>query len=1036
MGAPFPIVGIGASAGGVEALEAFFGAMPRDNGMAFVVITHLDPNRESWLADILGRCTTMPVAAARDGDEVKAQQVYVLPPGVILTIEQGHLRLRARGTEHSDRAPIDIFFSSLAEDRTEAAVGIVLSGAGSDGTLGIKAIKEHGGLTLAQASDRTKPRFKEMPESAAATGLVDLEVPVERMPEQLLRYVQSASQIDENRIAAATKRIHDVLRSRVGHDFSKYKGKTFGRRVQRRMQVLQLHDIDGYVQRLQNDAEEAGLLFRDLLIGVTNFFRDPAAFRALESSVIPELFEDMGADNEVRVWVPGCASGEEVYSIAILLAEHAATLRFAPRIRIFASDIDEHALATARAGRYTASLLMDVSPERLERFFVSEGQGYRIAKELRDLCVFSTHSVIRDPPFSRVDLISCRNLLIYLHAELQAQLFPMFHYALRPTGFLFLGLSETTARHGDLFTPIDKEHRIFKRRDSVAQSPGELAQFRPRSRQDAVAMRRSQQSGALKPGILRHATAAVTEKYAPAHVVVNEQGEVLHYSIRTGKYLEPAFGPPNRDLLAMTRKGLRLDLRAALRAAIETGRSVTRDKVSVEIDGGVETVSVTVEPVTAGNEAAFLVVFNDLGPMRSREEAPHDGSPRAGDDDAIQQLETELREIKERLQSAIEELESSNEELKSSNEELMSVNEEIQSSNEELVTAKEEEQSINEELQTLNAELHRKVEDLDRAHSDLRNLFESTQVATMFLDRDMVIRSFTPAITDVFGVTPADRGRPLANFTSRLDDQNLAPEIHRVFERQEPIERRVTAGAGATHYLMRILPYRAVDNTVEGVLLTFTSITGIIHAEEHQKLLSEELSHRVKNTLTIVASIATQTAARSSNVDAFLSAYLGRVHALAFAQDLLSQRKWADAPLSALIKAELAPYVDVGSGRVRIAGPAASVKPRAALTLGMVLHEHATNSVKYGALSAPEGRIEVTWRAEDHGLTRRLELSWVESGGPALFGPVKRGFGTEFVERAVAFELGGETKLVFDRAGARSTITVPMDPEIVLSPGS
>ena len=1031
----FPVVGIGASAGGVEALETFFRAMPADNGMAFVVVTHLDPKRTSWLAEIIGRCSAMPATTAQDGEEVQPQHVYVLPPAAVLTIAEGRLHVRPRGEEQSDRAPIDIFFRALAEDAAEEAIGIVLSGGGHDGTLGIRAIKENGGLTLAQGADGSEPRFKEMPKSAMATGLVDLEVPVERMPAALLRAIRTAAEIDEERIAAATQKIHAVIRSRIGHDFSLYKDKTFGRRVQRRMQVLQLTQIDKYVERLQSDADEAGLLFRDLLIGVTNFFRDPDAFSALETTVVAALFEGKGADDDIRVWVPGCSTGEEAYSIAMLLCEHVAKRPAGPKLQIFATDIDEQALAVARAGRYPGNLLRDVSPERLKRFFVAEGSTFRVDREIRDLCIFSSHSVIRDPPFSRVDLISCRNLLIYLDTELQLQLFPVFHYALRPNGFLFLGQSETVARHGDLFAPVDKQHRIFRRRDIVTTLPNTLAQFTRRRGPGDLPKPWSREAEAPKSGLLRLATLAVTERFTPAHVVVNEEGDILHYSSRTGKYLETPPGPPSRNLLGMTRGAFRLELRAALRKAVESRHIVVRDHVGVEIQGNIQMVNVTVEPVTEGKETVFLIVFTDVGSARPSEEVKGDGALSAGDNAAVQQLEMELRETRERLQATIEELETSNEELKSSNEELLSVNEEIQSANEELETSKEETQSINEELQTVNAELHRKVEDLDHANNDLRNLFESTEVATMFLDRDFVIRSFTPAIAEIFNVTAADRGRKLTNFTSRLDGEVLEPQIRQVFEIQKPVERRVTANGGAVHYLMRILPYRATDNSVDGVLLTFTGITGIIASEQHQKVLSAELSHRVKNTLTVVISIANQTASRSADLEAFLAAYLGRLHALAFTHDLLSEREWEAAPLLELIRAELAPYAEIGSDRVQLDGPSAMLKPRAAVSLGMMLHELATNSLKYGAFSVPEGCVEIRWKTAIHGRVRRFELSWVESGGPPIAASVKRGFGTELIERAAAFELGGEAKLVFGKAGLRCTISLPVEPEILLPSG-
>jgi two-component system CheB/CheR fusion protein len=1032
MATDFPIVGIGASAGGVEALEAFFAAMPAENGMAFVVVMHLDPTHASWLADIIGRRTSMPVTAAREGEAVQPGQVYVLPPGAIVSISQGRLHLRERGARAAERAPVDIFFNSLAEDCGENAVGIVLSGSGSDGTLGIKAIKEHGGLTLAQGSNRTEPRFKDMPESATATGLVDLVVPVEQMPERLLNYLRSEGAVESERITAATGKIYEILRGRLGHDFSEYKDKTFGRRLQRRMQVLQITNIDTYVDRLQHDPDEAPRLFRDLLIGVTAFFRDPDAFRALETAVIPKMFEGKGPGEDVRVWVPGCSTGEEVYTIAILLREHMETLPHAPKVQLFGTDIDERALTIARTGQYPRSLLANVSPERLKRFFVSDGHTYQLLREIRDLCIFSPHSVLRDPPFSRLDLISCRNLLIYLNAELQARVIPVFHYALKPDGYLFLGLSETVTRHGDLFAPVDKHYRTYKRRDLVTPALGLAPQFAAKVRRSHWSAPSPQGSGALLPNILRSASSVVMEHFAPAHVVVNAEGDVLHYSIKTGRYLEPAFGSPSRDLLAMARKGLRLDLRTALRKAVETHQTVTNDHVRVEVNGaGVQTVSVTVQPITEGEEIVFLVVFTDVGPIRPDHEAV--GSVPVAERANLEQLERELQETKQRLQGTIEELETSNEELKSSNEEMLSVNEELQSSNEELEASKEETQSINEELQTVNTELHQKVTELDQSNSDLRNMFESTQVATVFLDRGLVIRSFTRAATEVFNLIPGDVGRPLADIANRLDAHDLESDLRAVLAREQAVERRVTANDRATHYLMRLLPYRALTRAVEGVLVTFTNITSVVASEKHQKMLTAELSHRIKNTLAVIASIASQTGAHTPSIEAFLETFLGRLQGLAGTHELLSQSEWADVGLRGLVEQELAPYAKADGGRLQVSGPPIALKPRAAIAFGMVLNELATNSVKYGALSVPKGRLQVSWETPRQSAPQRLELQWVETRGPAPSAPVTRGFGLEFIERAMEFELDGAAKIAFEKTGLQCTISVPLGPDVVAS---
>ena len=641
--------------------------------------------------------------------------------------------------------------------------------------------------------------------------------------------------------------------------------------------------------------------------------------------------------------------------------------------------------------------------------------------------------MIRDPPFSRLDLISCRNLLIYLNAELQARVIPTFHYALRPDGFLFLGLSETVTRHGDLFAPVDKQYRIYKRRDLVKPVLNLTPQFTAKPRRPHwTAPSPPQGSGALMPNILRSASSMVMERFAPAHVVVNAEGDVLHYSIRTGRYLEPAFGSPSRDLLAMARKDLRLDLRAALRKAVETRQTVTNDHVILEVNGsGVQTINLTVQPITEGDETVLLVVFTDVGPIRHPDEVA--GSVPVAERAGLEQLERELQETKQRLQGTIEELETSNEELKSSNEEMLSVNEELQSSNEELEASKEETQSVNEELLTVNTELHQKVAELDRSSGDLRNMFESTQVATVFLDRALVIRSFTRAANDIFNLIPGDVGRPLRDIASRLDAHDLESDLRTVLGREQVVERRVTAHDRATHYLMRLLPYRALSQAVEGVLVTFTNVTSVVASEEHQKMLTAELSHRIKNTLAVVASIATQTGAHAQSIEAFLGTFLARVQGLAGTHELLSQGEWADVGLRGLIERELVPYAKTNGRRLEVSGPPIALKPRAAIAFGMVLHELATNSVKYGALSVPNGRLQVSWEVPRDGAPQQLELRWIESGGPAASAPVKRGFGLEFIERAMQFELGGAAKIAFEKTGLNCSITVPVGPDVVAS---
>jgi two-component system, chemotaxis family, CheB/CheR fusion protein len=1021
MASDLPIVGIGASAGGIEALEQFFKAVPADSGLAFVVVTHLSPVRDSMLPDILSRSTRMPVVDARDGEEVEADHVYVLPAGAILTIREGRLRLRHTGATDRERAPIDVFFNSLAEDQAEHAIGVVLSGGGSDGTLGLKAVKEHGGLTIAQGSNVTRPRFAEMPLSAVASGFVDLELPVENIPERIIAYVRNWGAFDAERPTDALARIHNLLRTRTGHDFSDYKERTFQRRIQRRMQVVQTTKLEDYAQRLETQPDEVHALFRDLLIGVTDFFRDPEAFRALETLVIPKLFEEKGAGDEIRIWVTGCSTGEEAYSIAILLREHLEKLVAAPKVQIFATDIDENGMVIARAARYPASVVKEVSPERLHRFFVQEAGTYRVVKELRDMCIFSTHSVIRDPPFSRLDLISCRNLLIYLKPVLQGQIVPLFHYSLRPGGYLFLGTSENLSRQSELFVSVDRKSRIFRRRDLVTRPPLPLRQFLPNSRHEPVEQEAGRNTSLNRPDALHRIVNTVVEQFAPAFVVADESGQALYFSPGTGKYLQPAAGPPNRDVVAMARAGLRVDLRAAIHRAKETGKRVVRDRIAVQINGGTQTISLAVEPIKAGNEFAYGIVFVDRDQVRS--ETANPAQPENVDAN-VRQIELELQETKERLQSTIEELETANEEFRSSNEELLSVNEELQSTNEELETSKEELQSVNEELQTVNNELSMKIDELDRANSDLNNLFQSTQIATIFLDRNLSIRSFTPAVSRLFNLIPGDRGRPLADIVSRLDYPQLEEDMRQVSAGGEVVERSASVRGEKGHFLARIFPYRAAHNEIDGVLVTFVDVTNMAAAEEQQKVLTAELSHRVKNTLAVVSAMAERTLPDGETK----TDLIGRFHALGHTHDLLSDAGWTEAGLRELILAELAPHATGDGANVEVNGPPVMLKPRAALFLALVVHELATNAAKYGALSVAGGRVAIAWTiAGDR--PSRLELTWTEEGGPKIEERPRHGFGTELIERGVRFELHGEAKLEVVSGGLRCWIVVPAKPE-------
>ncbi|MGH6947318.1 MAG: chemotaxis protein CheB, partial [Kiloniellales bacterium] len=829
--APLLVVGIGASAGGLAAFETFFAHMPADSGMAFVLVQHLDPHHKSLLAELLGRHTAIPVAEAEDRMAVSANRILIIPPDATLTIKAGVLRVLKPAPAREHRRPIDTFFASLAEDQGECAVSVVLSGTGSDGTLGVRAIKGHGGLTLAQG-DLGATAMSGMPHSAAATGLVDYILPVEDMPAALVEYRQHLIKVagkkdaDGNRRAAGDhlSAIFAILRAGTGHDFSQYKPNTLMRRIQRRMQVLRTDTISAFVQRLRNEPREVELLFREFVIGVTQFFRNPEAFDAL-ASVLPELLKGKGDADLVRIWVPGCATGEEVYSIAILVRESVERQGIAPRIQIFGTDIDEAAIAVARAGRYRKPMAR-MSRERAERWFAEEGDDYCPIKEIREMCVFSTHSVIKDPPFSKLDLISCRNLMIYMSADLQGRILRTFHYALRRDGYLCLGQSEGITRSGRLFEAIDKKHRIFRRLDNSSPVLPDSAPAGP-----PTATRPLPGAPHAVPRIqdlIDHGAHRVMEKHSPAYVVIDRQYEILRFSGgEIGRYLEPSPGRASLNLLGIVRKALRPAVRAAVREAYTADRPVTTETLTIRVDGQVRSLKLIVEPIEqSGVKGLCVVAFRDVGEVSTAADAP-----AATPNPEVQALEHELQATKVQLQGTIDELETANEELKSANEEYQSVNEELQSSNEELETAKEELQSTNEELETINAELNSKNETLVRLNSDIRNLLESTQIATIFLDGKLRIRAFTPGVTDLLHLRDSDRGRPITDLVPRMTYADLQRDAKKVLRDLSVVEREVQVADDATTFLMRIRPYRTISDVIDGVVITFVDITERMHHE-------------------------------------------------------------------------------------------------------------------------------------------------------------------------------------------------------------
>jgi two-component system, chemotaxis family, CheB/CheR fusion protein len=1038
-----PIVGIGASAGGIEAFRKFFEMMPAQSGLAFVVVLHLPPNRRSLLPEILSRWTAMPIVEIVDGGTVQPDTVYVPPPGSIVTFGAGKLHLRhPEKDETPEPIPISVFFDSLAQALHENAIGIVLSGTGSDGALGLKAIKTCGGLTLAQGTEGSAPLHGGMPDSAIATGAVDIIASVEDMPRHIIAAQEVRRRVEGEGAANGASDIERlavcaILSRELGHDFAGYKDKTFLRRVQRRMQVVGLAEIGAYIRRLDHDRSEVLMLFRDLLIGVTSFFRDVETFEALRQTVVPRLFQGKGADGTVRVWVPGCATGEEAYSIAMLLCDYAGQIGSpAPRIQVFATDIDEAAIGTARTGRYPSTLMSAIPRAYLDRFFLTSADGaYTVTKRVRELCTFSAYSLTRDPPFSRIDLISCRNLLIYLDSDLQAAIIPAFHYALVPDGILLLGSAETVSRHENLFEVLDRPHRIFRRRDTPSPPLQLHSRAIPREQLDAADATTG--SPAARRGNLRstsRANARVLERFGPAFVVVDAEGLIVQYSSRIGRFLEPPPGLPSQSALDMARGGLRPHLRAALKQAVESGRAVEVAHVPVSIPGdGTRHVTLAVDPLFEhGVDPLYLVVFLEGGIQSpDRTEAEARGEQLGS---AEQRLEAELRDVQEQLQAITEEHETALEELRSSNEELHSVNEELQSTNEELETSKEEIQSINEELQTVNTQLSAKLDELDRKNLDLKNLFESTEVATIFLDRFLIVRGFTPAVANIYNLIPSDHGRPLTDIVSRLRYTGLREDVHRVLNTLEPLERRVTRDDGSMHYLMRVQPYRTPDSEVDGAVMTFVDVTSIVKAEQHQRLLVDELNHRVKNMLTVVISLATQTLRRSPTLEAFSEAFLGRVHALTAAYSLLSSESWQTVGLRDILMEELRPFL-VGDGtNIAIGGPAVLLEPRAALALGMAVHELTTNAVKYGALSVPEGNVRVTWVIEPGPQNEILVLDWVETDGPPVTPPTGRGFGMMLIERGLKQDMAAEISVEFRGTGVCARLRAPLNPQATSDP--
>lgn len=874
----FPIVGIGASAGGLTAFEAFFSGMPADTdpGMAFVLVQHLAPNHKSILADLVRRYTRMQVYEVEDGIEVQPNCTYIIPPGRDMALLGGTLQLLEPGAPRGMRLPIDFFFRSLAHEHRERAICVVLSGTGSDGTLGVRAIKGEGGMVMVQSPESTE--YDGMPQSVIATGLVDYVLQPNQMAEQLITFVAHAfgpklqlADAQTPKTEDALKKISVILRDQTGHDFSQYKKNTLIRRVERRMAVHQIAQMEEYLLYLRQTPDETQSLFRDLLIGVTSFFRDPEVFAVLESQVIPKIFADKPTGAPVRVWICGCATGEEAYSIAILLQEHIDTLKRSFKVQVFATDIDGRAVEQARAGIYPASIAADFSPERLERFFTSEpgSEFYRIQKGIRDLLVFSEQDVIKDPPFSKLDLVTCRNLLIYLNAGLQQKLIPLFHYALNPQGFLVLGTSETVGEFNTLFAVLDRKQKIFQKRQNLAGvlHPSLMGRFVPPSTDvstgPTTAKRTAQPQNSVRPREVAEHT--LVAHYVQAAVLVNGRGEVVYIHGRTGKFLEPASGDAGMNIISMAREGLRPVLASALRKVVTQQEPVGITGLRVQTNGDSILVSLSlrraVDRTGTTQPDLFLVILEEEpmapSPLVAQMPSPSGDAdtPSAQSQQRIAALEQELRTKEEYLQSTIEEMETANEELKSTNEEMQSVNEELQSTNEELETSKEELQSVNEELATVNAELQTKVADLSRTNNDMNNLLAGTGVGTLFVDHQLRIARFTPATTEVINLIQTDVGRPVAHIVSNLVGYDrLVEDVKDVLATLSSRETEVQTKAG-DWYLLRIRPYRTLENVIEGAVITFVNVTQHKRIETswlNAKELSDGIVATVRESLLVL----------------------------------------------------------------------------------------------------------------------------------------------------------------------------------------
>lgn len=839
----FPIVGIGASAGGLEAFKGFFESLPSQINIAIVVVQHLAPKYKSIMGSLLKRYTCMKIFEAKDNLKIEPNCIYLNPPDKDVAVMDGTIQLIDPLQTHCTRLPIDFFFRSLSEDQGEKAICIVLSGTGTDGTIGLKAVKCAGGMTMAQ--DENQAKYDSMPRNAINTGEVDFILPVEKMGECIIKYIKhpymnkvEITASTEDKYQSDVTKILLQVRSKTGQDFSHYKQNTIRRRIERRMAVHQIHKIEHYLDYVRKNGIEVETLYKDLLIGVTNFFRDPDAFSLLEKKVIRAILKNKKSNGDVRVWVPGCSTGEEAYSVAMLIHENMNKNRKHCNVQIFATDIDADAIEFARSAVYPDSIAANVSEERLKRFFIKGNNTYKVKKQLREMLVFATQSIIKDPPFSRLDLVCCRNVLIYMDSILQKKIIPIFHYTLNQNGYMFLGSSESIGNFTDCFSTEDTKWKIYKRKGLDTDKGKGFADI-PFGNTPILTERKAEKQEYpvyKEPNIFQLAEKEILNKYAPPFVLVNRKQEVIYVNGMVNKFLFTPTGVPVFDILKMAHEDLRYKLSTLLHNIMKKNKTAVTEEVKIRDNGRFITIDLTIKPLASdmAPEGLAMVIFEEKWIPEKRVKNANLPATKK-EDPHITAIKLELKSTKDYLQATVEELETSNEELKSTNEELQSTNEELQSTNEELETSKEEQQSTNEELETVNSELQNKVNELSRSNNDLNNLLASTDIATLFLDTKLYIVRFTPLLAELFNILPSDLNRPIGDITSKFNSEDLQKYTEEVLRTLIPKEVKIQVSNKAW-YSMRILPYRTVENMIDGIVVTFSNITELMRMENAQRL--------------------------------------------------------------------------------------------------------------------------------------------------------------------------------------------------------